>query len=57
VDPERSHHVSIQCIISGRGGRQGAYNWGKIFSHLSLGKAIETVNSQQYLYFTTMAAA
>jgi hypothetical protein len=31
VDPERSHLVSIQCIISGRGERQGAYTCQVIF--------------------------
>jgi hypothetical protein len=25
VDPERSHLISRECIISGRGERQGAY--------------------------------
>jgi hypothetical protein len=37
VDPERSHLRSRECIISGRGERQGAYSVDPAYVHLITG--------------------
>jgi hypothetical protein len=53
VDPERSHLISRECIISGRGERQGTYTTGRFLTILLLllGQILGTVsNFWDFLY-------